>query len=230
MRKIRKIGFFSLLVLATLFVQNASALLILPDSTYAKAVGNWQGNKDDPEGGDDFEVLIEFTVYNTAFLDPDGNPDESDLVDTLRNELGLTGPYIYVYQIFNSTTADKDIGSLAVFNKILGVSLDVNSANIGSQEDSASGIEPRDAHLTLDNSETLEVVWEFEEGIWPPGGHSYFLVIGSDAPPVVGDFRIEGPKEGEFPVPEPGTPEPATVALLGIGSVLMLTKRRKSVQ
>ncbi|MBA7671762.1 hypothetical protein ES703_79925 [subsurface metagenome] len=53
-------------------------------------------------------------------------------------------------------------------------------------------------------------------------------MFSSDFAPVVGDFRIEGP-EGEFPVP-PEIPEPATVALLGIGGALMFTKRRKSVQ
>ena len=58
----KRSGFLVLLLLATLFVQNASATLVelyyLPDSSYAEEVDNWQGHMIYEEDG--FNVLVEF--------------------------------------------------------------------------------------------------------------------------------------------------------------------------
>ena len=76
------------------------------------------------------------------------------------------------------------------------------------------------------------MIWEFSgegigETILLAGDHSWFLMFSSDKTPVVGDFRIEGPEEGDVPAP---MPEPGTLMLLGIGSALIFTRRRKSAQ
>jgi len=219
MRATRKIRFFSLLVIATLLVQNASAtLLSLPDSSYAEAEGNWQGYRIYEE--DDFYVRIDFTVYDTQNL---LFPEETAFAE----ELDIAGQYIYAYQIFNRITADEDVWSFAIFG-IGEYSLEVVEKSIGSQDDEMGGVEPADAYFTPSNSRG---VWEFngDGGYILAGEHSWFLVFGSNSEPVPGSYEIKGP-EVDQPVP-PEIPEPVTLTLLGFGGALMfVARRRKSVQ
>jgi len=226
MRVTREIGFFSLLVLVTLFVQNASAA-ILPFSTFGDREG-WQGSRpyEIPSVGD--RVLsgdVAFTVYDTTNLVLPGETALAAVWDK-------PGQYIYAYQIWNDDDVlNEAVLSFAVFNKTSGVPLDVDLENIGSIEDTpalGSGVEPTGVDLTVGN---LEAIWEFRgegvnEAILLAGDHSWFLMFSSNSSPVVGNFRIEAPPEGELPV----SPEPGTLMLLGLGGTLILTKRRKSVQ
>ena len=83
MRVTREIGFFSLLLLAALLVQNASATLppMLPTSSYAD--GAWQGFRiydEDLGGGDFLRGRVDFAVYDTENL---LFPDESAWVGGL---------------------------------------------------------------------------------------------------------------------------------------------------
>ena len=225
MRVTREIGFFSLLVLVTLFVQNASAA-ILPFSTFGDLHG-WQGSRSyeiDLVGDRVLSGDVTFTVYDTTNLVRTGET-------ALAAAWDKPGQYIYAYQIWNDDDVlNEAVLSLAVFNKTSGIPLDVGLENIGSIRDTpSSGVEPTGVDLTVGN---LEVIWEFRgegigEAILLAGDHSWFLMFSSYSSPVVGDFRIEAP-EGEFPVPE--IPEPATLILLGVGGALMFTKRRKSAQ
>ena len=214
MRVTREIGFFSLLVIATLLVQNASAtLLSLPDSSYAEAEGNWQGYRIYEE--DDFYVRVEFTVYDTDNLKPG---DEEDLVTALVDELDMTGQYIYAYQVWNHPTADKGVGSFQILNldeSPLTQTLD----DINSYDDDSDGLKP--------TGTWLEGIWAFEElgeATLIAGEHSWFLVFSDDFGPIPGTFTIKSVPD--FPI----IPEPATIMLLGIGSALIFTRRRKSVQ
>lgn len=215
MRVIRKIGFFSLLVVATLFIQDAAATLILPHSTYGDLNG-WQGSRIYEDNG--FNVLVDFTVYDTEtyqneFIGTDGfvNPGE--------------GRYIYTYQIFNHPAADEDIAYFGIFG-IDGATIDEATIDgLSSQDDGAGGVPTYDEYF---DDDLARVVWEFDWGILIPGKHSYFLVFSSDYEPTVGDFEIRGfEEEGEFPVP---VPEPATPILLGLGSALIFMRQRKSFQ
>jgi hypothetical protein len=229
MRVTREIGFFSLLVLVTLFVQNASAA-ILPFSTFGDREG-WQGSRpyEIPLVGD--HVLsgdVTFTVYDTTNLVRTGET-------ALAAAWDKPGQYIYAYQIWNDDEVlNEAILSFAVFNEDEVTPMNVDLENIGSIEDTpalGSGIEPTGVNLTVGN---LEAIWEFRgegisEAILLAGDHSWFLMFSSDFAPVVGDYEIRAPEEGEWPVP-PEIPEPATIALLGIGGALMFTKRRKSAQ
>ena len=226
MRATREIGFFSLLVLVTLFFQNASAA-ILPFSTFGDREG-WQGSRpyEIPLVGD--RVLsgdVAFTVYDTTNLVRTGET-------ALAAAWDKPGQYIYAYQIWNDDEVlNEAILSFAVFNEDEVTPMNVDLENIGSIEDTpSSGVEPTGVDLTVGN---LEAIWEFRgegisEAILLAGDHSWFLMFSSDFAPVVGNFRIE-PPGGEVPVP-PEIPEPATIALLGIGGALMFTKRRKSAQ
>jgi hypothetical protein len=225
MRVIRKIGFFSLLVVATLFIQNASAALTyLPNSSYA--VDTWEGFRyynEDLGGGNYLRGRIDFTVYDTDNLLWAGEMD-------LAEELDLSGRYIYAYQILNNLYAsDEAVEYFAVFSDS-GNPMDVFEDSIGSYEDPGSGLEPADAHFTSSN---LEGVWEFkDQGDFSciyKGDHSWFLVFSSDYAPVVGDYEIRGiQEEGDIPTPE--IAEPGTLTLLGLSSAAMLIKRRKSAR
>lgn len=232
MRKIREIWFFSLLVLATLLVQNASATLVLPNSSFAQEQHNWQGDRVYKQDG--FHVLIDFAVYDTQLLNPDTNPDESDLVDTLRSELDLPGQYIYAYQIFNHPDALEEVGYFEIFG-IGEPPLDVYADSVGALSDSddpnLEGIKPTDEYF---NPSHTRGTWLFSADYGPgsilSGEHSWLLVFSSDSAPVPGSYEIKGPEESEFPASAPSTPEPGTLMLLGLGGTLILTKRRKSVQ
>jgi len=223
MKMIIKIWFFSLLVVAALFVQNASAVLMeyLPESSYAG--DTWQGYKYYDEDLGDSSYLrgrIDFAVYDTGNLQ---FPDEADWVSGLA--VPGEGQYIYAYQIFNDyPLSDEAVAYFAVFG-VDSTPLDLDEASIGSHEDPGAGIEPSDGYLSADG---LKVVWEFGDSAGfsfiYKDDHSWFLVFRSNSGPVKGDFEITAPTgQGELPIPEP-----ATIALLSIGSALFL-RRRKAV-
>lgn len=72
------------------------------------------------------------------------------------------------------------------------------------------------------------------------GKHSYFLLIGSDYDYRAGAYTLEQPPEGGLPIPGPGessggssgssvilNPEPCTLVLFGLGSILLSKRQRK---
>ena len=216
MKMIRKFGLLSLLLVATLAVHNASATLTklysLPDSTFAEAEGAWQGQREHEEGA--LKVLLEFCVYDTRNLLKSG---EIDLAD----ELGLTGQYIYAYQIWNHPSESSEeipyFQILDIDENPIEEALIKNDT--GSHDDGTNGVAP-----TPEVSET-QGVWEFEEGVLTFGEHSWFLVFSSDYAPVAGSYTFEPPLPD---TPSPA-PEPGTLILLGLGSTAAFIRRRKSV-
>lgn len=218
MKMIRKFGLLSLLLVAILFAQNASATLYLPPSSYAG--GAWQGFRYYYEDLGDDDYLwgrIEFAVYDT-----DTYPNE--FVGDGGFEAPGEGQYIYAYQIFNDDPAsDEAVGYFSVF-AIDGAPLDVDEDSIGSQEDPGGGVEPTKEGFTSSN---LEAFWEFDNGVIYKGDHSWLLVFSSNAAPVAGDYKIRAAGKGQLgvsPVPEPGT-----LTLLGLGATAAFIRRRKSV-
>lgn len=225
MRMIRKIGLLSLLAVATLLAQDASATLepLLPESSYSN--GDWQGFRfydEEIEPGVFLRGRIDFALYDTY------NPQYQGEIDWLDG-LGMTeqGRYVYAYQIFNDYDAsDEAVSYFAIFGLDGEEPLDVEEENIGSYYDEREGIAPTSEYLSEDK---LKAVWNFDGGLIYKDNHSWFLILASDSGPVPGDFEVKTPQEqGEPSVP---IPEPAMIALLGIGSALvMCTKRRKSFQ
>jgi len=194
-----------LLLVATLFVQSASATLapMLESSYYDGYV--FYGAEPDYTGG--LKGRIDFAVY-----------DDRDEYFS-RNGLHApgTGDYVYAYQIFNDYAVSEEAVAYFALLGINGATIDLDS--IGSQEDPESGIEPGSAYFNDDES---RIVWEFNGGAGYilAGDHSWLLVFSSDQDLVLGSYEIRAAEN--VPVPEP-----SVLALLGVGSVMIL-RRRKS--
>ena len=208
-----KTRLLSLLVVATLLVQSASATL-LPISSYED--GYWQGSRyyDVPVDDSYLRGRIDFAVYDTVAY-----AGEFISVD-IENQ--FEGRYIYAYQILNDYPASEEaVQYFAVFN-LEEVPMDVYEDSIDSVEDTPdSGV----AATWKDfEGSTVKAVWEFGAGILIAGEHSWFLVFSSDRSPVPGDYEISNVR-GEFPA----VPEPGMIALLGIGGAMLFAGRRRSV-
>ena len=59
------------------------------------------------------------------------------------------------------------------------------------------------------------------------GEHSWFLTLSSDHDYVAGNFSIVSDPDDGMPIPS--LPEPATMILLGVGSVILMARRKDSV-
>ena len=213
MRMMKRIVFLTVLIMAVLFVQSASASLIhLPDSTYGEENG-WQGNRIYNENG--FNVLVEFNVYDTELY-----PDEFSWVGDV--EMPDADRYIYAYQIFNHPYADEDVAYFSVLD-IAGEAVEQDLIHSTcSQDDGNGGVTPLESDT--------QGAWEFDWGTLVANAHSYFLIFSSVHAPVAGNFEVRAYEEdGETPVPSP-SPEPGMLALFGLGSAMIFRRRRKSAQ
>ncbi|MHC4460724.1 MAG: PEP-CTERM sorting domain-containing protein [Planctomycetota bacterium] len=207
MRMMRKIGFFSLLVAAALFTQDAAATLT---SSYHDGYTFY-----DEDG---LYLRIDFAVYDTLHTEYGDEYLDNDI------EIPGTGQYIYAYQIFSHPSIGEEVVAHFAILDIDGNPIDETLMNsTGAQDDGDGGIAPMPIA-----SETQGVwKWNFEGGYISQGEHSYLLVLSSSQDWVKGSYEIDIPEEGDFPVP---IPEPAMITLLGIGGVLTIcARRRKSV-
>jgi hypothetical protein len=206
-RAVKKLSFSVLLVVSVLFTQNASATLapMLESSYHDGYVFYYE---------DGLAGRIDFAVYDTE------HPEYGDEYLDNGIEMPGDGQYIYAYQIFNDYPISEEAVAYFALLDINGDSIDIDS--ISSQEDPEEGIEPGEEYFDGGQS---KVVWEFNgsDGYIIVGEHSWFLVFSSDQDWVKGDYEIRGP--AEMPVP---MPEPATIALLGLGSITILMKRRRA--
>jgi hypothetical protein len=211
----KKIRLLSLLLVATLFGQNASATL-LPYSSH------YRGRSYFDNAG--VTGQVEFAVYDT--LGPYGNE---------WTGAGFAAPgvgqYIYAYQIFN------DVGSADAieFFTIMGIDdpptphnlIGINTINSQNPWEDypliTEGVAPTGTEINL--SET-RATWEFAGGILVAGEYSWFLILSSANDWVQGKYQME--TAGGFPIT--GNPEPCTLALLGLGGTILFAKRRNSVK
>ena len=207
MRVIRNITYLAFLLVLLILPKNASATLIaLPDSSYLD--GLWQGTSyyDD----DDFNLRIDFAVYDTL----GGN----EIAAIEGFEAPGDGQYIYVYQIFQHV--DEGYNEVAYFSIL---NLD-GSAVDESLMQSTTALDDNNDGIAPDPliSETQGIwVWGGDTGYISTAQHSWFLVFSSDSAPIAGSYEVHAP--GDIPVP---IPEPTTIALLGIGGLAFLRKRK----
>jgi hypothetical protein len=208
---IRRIGLFcvTFVTVTGLFACNAVAALspMLHSSYYEGSVTYDEGS---------LYGRIDFAVYDTTHPRYGG--------EYLANGLGRPGDgqYIYAYQIFNDYAESEEAVTYFALLGANGAAIDI--ASISSQQDPAGGVEPGSRYYDGSGS---RVVWEFDgaDGYVVDGEHSWFLVFSSNQGPSAGDYEI-GIAEGLM-VP---APEPASAILFGLGAVLLIARRRRSVR
>lgn len=212
-KEMKKIRFFCLLVAATLCVQSARAttMTILPESSYYQGRSYFRTLTADGI----LSGRVEYAVY-----DSQGG-----------NEFALTGGsgrYTYAYQIFND--GDDTVSALEYFT-VLGIgegAIYDLITDISSVDDSSGGINSTAMYFGVHDANTGpdNAVWEFEGDILETNAHSFFLVISSDYNYATGTYNVVKTSSPGAPIPNP---EPSTIALLGIGGMMTLLRRRRRV-
>jgi hypothetical protein len=215
----KKIRLLSLLFVATLFVQNATA-------TYLPYSSHYQGRSYIPFNVSGVTGYVDFAVYDTHRLLGD---------EWTGAGFGLPGlgQYVYAYQIFNNVGSAKPIGSFTIMgindppieHTLTGIDTINKQDPFPFQPFIAGRIEPSE----WDFSQT-RATWKFLDALngatLVAGGYSWFLIFSSDRDWTAGSYLMQ--PEGGFPIT--GNPEPCTLALLGLGSAILFAKRRNSVK
>ena len=172
--------------------------------------------------GDYLRGRIEFAVYDTS--GPNG------WLDAFFEDFG-SGRYIYAYQIFNNYEgiSEETVGFFAV-RDVNGNPIDeslINDTGFGD----AVGMHPVIPPETKGE-------WVFNdtdaEGYIVAGEISTIIAFRSDYGPTKGSYEIREPETTQYDLLVPGDgsdiPEPATLALLGLGSVTIFLRRRKQAK
>lgn len=224
----------SLLLTALMLVSQASATLykdaLLPASTlydgytyYGEQVDNGNGTSSYMQG------RIDFAVYDTTA----GN----EWATTTGYDNPGNGKYVYAYQIFNDYKgySEVPIQAFSVFG-LNSANISVIAGSVGTEEDPLGGQDASDTAL----SDTI-VTWNFTylnlDNDYTIGtdGHSFFLIFSSNYGWTKGDYSLTA-YSADFPVAPGGdvsaisgnvVPEPITVALLGLGGLVAVAKRKR---
>jgi len=228
--KRKRIILSSLLITALMLVSQASATLYedayIPASTLYDGYTYYGEDVETADGTSYMQGRIDFAVYDTTA----GN--EWATITGYDNP--GNGRYVYAYQIFNDYEgySEVPIQAFSVLG-LDGAEISVIAGSVGTEEDPLGGQDASDtalsdttvtwnfAYLDLDNDYTIGT-----------DGHSFFLIFSSDASWTKGDYSLEA-YNPEFPAPggtaTGGTsvPEPITVALLGLGGLVAVAKRKR---
>ncbi|MHC4693551.1 MAG: PEP-CTERM sorting domain-containing protein [Planctomycetota bacterium] len=210
---VKKISFFCLIITATLFVRSASAatMTILPESSHYQGRSYFRTLTADGI----LSGRVEYAVYDSQ----GGN--EFSLT-------GGTGRYTYAYQVFND--GDDTVSALEYF-AVLGIGESAIydlTTDISAVDDDSGGIDSTAMYFGAHDATTgpENAVWEFEGGILQTNAHSFFLVISSDYDYATGTYQVIKTTSPITPIPNP---EPSTIALLSIGGMMTLLKRRRRI-
>lgn len=214
----RRFIFLTFLLVVTIFAEGASALH-LPASSYMD--GAWEGvlNYVDEDSG--FDVGIAYSVYDIDHLE--SQSEEAAFVGDVQDELGLEGQYIYAYQLFNRPNdAEGEYTNISYFGL-----LDLNKTPVDESliNGDTSAMDDQDGGVAPYIPSLQQGTWRFTEGVLANGEKSWLLVFSSEYAPGRGSYTITSEPPGPA-IPE--FPEPATIALLGLGGIVFLKKRRIS--
>ena len=204
MHCLKRIMLAGLFIVPVLFAQSAwAAIGFLPDSSHYQ--GRSYSNSD-PED----RVRVDFAVYDTL-----GGNEFAGAGFAAPGD----GRFTYVYQVFNDLESSDSIYLFRIFEIDLSA---LEGADISSEDDLAGGIITDYQRFNLSSTNGI---WEFEQGLLIEGEHSWFLTLSSDNDYIAGNFSINDPDDE---VPIPSIPEPATMILLGIGSLILMAKKKGS--
>jgi hypothetical protein len=222
-KKIVLLGLFAVAILPG-GVAEATLDRMLTSSSHYEGFVYFNETVDHPLGGTvDLKGRIDFAVYDRDNL---AGGEETSFVDDFVSLMGVAEEdrFIYAYQIFNDYDgySEGDVGYFGVLGLMPDdeTTFSINPSlmnNTTGVDDGASGAAP-------DPVDSVEAgIWEWLADLVEVGTHSQFLLYSSVNDWVKGTYRIDIAQESDFPVPEP-----ATLTMLGIGSALILRRRRKS--
>ncbi len=214
----RRFIFLALLLVVTIFVEGTSALH-LPESSYMD--GAWEGVLNYVDEGLGFDVGIAYSVYDVDHLE--SMSQEEAFVSDVQDELGLDGQFIYAYQLFNRPNdAEGEYTNISYFGL-----LDLNKTPVDESliNGDTSAMDDHDGGVAPYIPSLQQGTWRFTEGVLANGEKSWLLVFSSEYAPGRGTFTMTSEPSGPA-IPE--MPEPATIALLGLGGLVFLKKRRIS--
>lgn len=223
-----------LAVVAILLIINTAMATILPESSYdIPAV--FGGNNNSIRDG---SLRIDYAIYDTDNLV--AGSDEQQIFGSFMHT-----KYVYAYQIYNYDNAND----ISVFSlSYLGSDAIKGTDRISDEEDwlgpgdqnnrgvSSSGNEYGDQYDDSNiNTGFGYASWLFggQGNIFDAGDHSYWLIIQSDNAPKAGAYSLEEINDGSVAIgdqrPSYSTiPEPITIALLGVGGLILRKTGKKA--
>jgi hypothetical protein len=194
----RKINLVSILIAALLLIQTAQAGLV----EYLPASSLYQGRNYFSTAVDGKVLVgrVDFAVY-----------------DTTTQVVGITAPdpakkYLYAYQIFCDQASEAAMKYFEIGP--IGGGAITSQTSIGTAADGHFGVDATNSFFNP-YPDPLVAAWEFNNGLLVADAHSAFLLISSDHNWTKGAFSLTA---SNIDTPAPN-PEPATLALLGLGGL-----------
>jgi hypothetical protein len=162
------------------------------------------------QGSHRYSFDIAYAVYDTAVYSANGRFDPS----------GGQDKYIYAYQFFSSINSNTDTKTFTI-----AIPDGVTVANI--TYDTTVGV-PSGIMPHLENILPNSAIWKFDNDPISPGEHSVVLLFTSSFAPAFNGAASDSGNghaiNGVSVVAPSSVPEPATIAILALGSVLLRKK------
>lgn len=147
------------------------------------------------------------------------------------------GSYIYAYQIFNQVFNTGDPDNVSIDSFSVGILENAHVGTISYDDYQVSdGVAPYYQYFSPSSQSAQSAIWLFlpdilpfqgSEGLVGSGQHSDILLFSSNNGPTNGFGILEGGSIGEISAMPTPVPEPATIALLVMGGVMTLARKRR---
>ena len=205
-----------LVVMTAALLGCAGLALAAPLVSDPNALAAWQGTQrfyDTDGGGATLDVDVEYAVYAPGNYGLSGTDPSSG------------AHYVYAYQVFNDLLGNVPVSSFSV-----GLDPTANVANIGSDAGSGTPGGTAPTASAFSGSPPTSAVWYFYlNTIDPPPANEYSTVLlftSPYGPKWMPASVMDGGLSAQQDLPSP-TPEPATLALMALGGVAALIRRRR---